>query len=95
LDIAMNANDLPREKKIGSPNEFAQLLREVKLCLSQGKLRQVKESSMVFSAEDISALPDEGPWPDYVEALFQSADGQRYRLSVETYHGTGGSWQKA
>jgi hypothetical protein len=44
---------------------------------------------------DIRTVPDDGPWPgDIIEAYFEDQSGQRYELSVETYHGSGGSWSK-
>jgi hypothetical protein len=42
----------------------------------------------------LSEIPDEGPWPDYLEAVLEDDQGHRYRLTVETYHGTGGSWSR-
>ncbi len=45
-----------------------------------------------FAIRDVHAIPDEGPWPDYVEVYFEDSRGKRYKLAVETYHGFGGSW---
>jgi len=43
----------------------------------------------------INQIADEGPWPDYIELRFkQVPDGKRFKLSVETYHGAGGSWTR-
>ena len=80
------------ELRITSPSELAAILREAKLCMAQGKLRQVKPSDAPFAIDDLLMLPDDGPWPDYVEAYFENQEGQRYKLTVETYHGAGGSW---
>ena len=30
---------------------------------------------------------------DYFEAQFENIQVQRYQLTVETYHGAGGSWR--
>jgi len=80
------------EARISSPGELAAVLRETKQCIAQGILRQVKPGNAPFALDDLATVPDEGPWPDYVEAYFVDRDGQQYRLRVETYHGTGGSW---
>ena len=39
------------------------------------------------------SIPDTAPWPDVFEYYFECSNcGQLYRLAVETYHGSGGSW---
>ena len=45
----------------------------------------------VTAAKD---LAEAGPWPDYIDMSFEDDAGNRYRLEVETYHGTGGSWKR-
>jgi hypothetical protein len=79
------------EARITSPAELAQILREAKMCIARGVLRQVKPADAPFALDDLSAVPDEGPWPDY----FEDPEGRRYKLTVETYHGAGGSWVRA
>ncbi|MCC7124476.1 MAG: hypothetical protein IT178_06495 [Acidobacteria bacterium] len=59
-----------------------------------GDLRQVASGATVFGAdEDILAIVPEGPWPDYLKLHFvDTRTGMRFKLTVETYHGSGGSW---
>jgi hypothetical protein len=39
-------------------------------------------------------LQPDGPWDDFLAYYFAcTACGQPYRLSAETYHGSGGSWE--
>ena len=83
------------EARISSPGELAAVLREAKQCVAQGVLRQVKPTNAPFALDDLSTVPDDGPWPDYVEAYFEDRQGKRYKLTVETYHGAGGSWGRA
>jgi hypothetical protein len=83
------------ETKISSPAELTALLRNAKRCIANGTLRQVKPNDSPFVNDDLGKVPDHGPWPDYVEAYFEDCFGHRYRLAVETYHGTGGSWGRA
>ncbi|MEW6643054.1 MAG: hypothetical protein AB1586_21295 [Pseudomonadota bacterium] len=82
------------ERQISSRDMFTSVLREVKRCIADGSLRQVKPAAAPFARDDVTSVPDEGPWPDYVEAYFEDRSGQRYKLTVETYHGAGGSWEK-
>jgi hypothetical protein len=70
------------------------VLREVKQCVAQGILLQVKPANAPFALDDLTTVPDEGPWPDYVEAYFVDRHGKQYKLTVETYHGAGGSWRR-
>lgn len=86
---------LESEIRISSPQELATLLREAKQCLANGTLCQVKPADAMFALADLLAVPDDGPWPDYIEAYFEDGQGQRYKLTVESYHGVGGSWGRA
>lgn len=48
-----------------------------------------------LSQPDFREISPSGPWPDYLEYYFAChACGQLYRLSAETYRGTGGSWSR-
>jgi hypothetical protein len=80
------------ETRISSPAELSVVLREAKLCMGSGVLRQVKPTNAPFAIDDLSTVPDEGPWPDYFEAYFEDRNGKLYKLTMETYHGTGGAW---
>ena len=82
------------ERKISSRDTFVSVLRDVKRCIADGSLRQMKPANAPFAIDDVTSVPDEGPWPDYVEAYFEDRVGQRYKLTAETYHGAGGSWEK-
>ena len=83
------------ETHISSPGELTTILRELKQCVAQGNLRHLKPNDTPLALDDFSAVPEEGPWPDYIEAYFEDPHGKRYKLIVETYHGTGGSWGPA
>jgi hypothetical protein len=89
----MNFPDV--EIRIVSPSELAGLLRHAKRCVAEGTLRPVAPpADAPFARTDLAGVPDEGPWPDYIEAYFEDARGRRYKLAVETYHGSGGSWSR-
>jgi len=85
-------------KHIAARGQFKAVLQEVKRCLANGMLRQIKpppEHPYPGTViEDIRRVPDDGPWPnDIIEAYFEDYGGQRYKLQVETYHGSGGTWE--
>jgi hypothetical protein len=80
------------EVRVSSPGGLARVLRDAKQCVAEGVLRQVRPVDAPFAIDDLLTVPDEGPWPDYLEAYFEDRQGQRYKLVVETYHGSGGSW---
>ena len=83
-------------RKIWSPGDLVQVLRELKQSVAEGAIRQVDFARSTLSGKiQIEDVPNEGPWPDYIEMYFEDTDSQDiYRLTVETYHGTGGSWER-
>lgn len=87
-------NAIPKTRIIQTAKELTLLLQELKQALTGGHLEQIyPETSLFAPAISLVEIPEEGPWPDYLELHFQNpARGKRYVLSVETYHGTGGSW---
>jgi len=88
--------ELTQPRRISSSAEFGEFLRLLKQAVSRGAFRQLWPKKDWVSEEAISKIPDDGPWPDYIEMHFEEANsGERYRLSVETYHGTGGTWERA
>ena len=77
---------------IGSPQELVRVLRRLRELVALGALVQVNKSSTDFPSVLLADVSDDGPWPDFLDMRFRSPAGRRYRLSVETFHGTGGSW---
>jgi hypothetical protein len=82
------------DMRISSPAELKAVLKDVKRCIGDGSLRLIRPAGAAFAIDDLAAVPEEGPWPDFLEAYFEDGRGTRYRLAVETYHGTGGSWRR-
>jgi len=74
---------------ITKPAEYYALLHQLKDRLEQKTLLLIKGTAPL---DDIK--PDT-PWPDdIIEHTFQCTQcRQRFLLSVETYHGTGGTWE--
>lgn len=85
---------VPATRCIATPVDLACLIREIKTAVAAGFLEQVRPDSSPFATDmAIADLPEEGPWPDYIEMRFQvRGTARRYKLAVETYHGAGGTW---
>ena len=75
--------------RIQTPGQYFDLVREVKEVLAQGTL------ALIDGNVDLAEISPGKGWPDdYIEHTFQCSQcGQRFRLFVETYHGSGGHWQ--
>jgi hypothetical protein len=79
---------------ISTPAELVAVLREVHAYVAQGRLRQLRTANRLVPETSAKDLSEAGPWPDYIDMSFEDNAGYRYRLEVETYHGTGGSWSR-
>lgn len=82
-------------RRIDSPEELAEFLRVISDAINNGGLMQVFPDNAPFATkDDIRSMSPDGPWPDYLEVYFQDAKtGKHYKLAVETYHGSGGTWE--
>lgn len=73
---------------ISQPHEYFDLLKQVKELLA--------ERTMIYSTGTcpLDEIQEGKPWPDdFISHVFQCAScGLEFELSVETYHGSGGSW---
>lgn len=75
--------------RIRQPYQYFDLLRHVREVLQQGTFRLDRGNC------DLAEIRKDKPWPDdHLEHYFSCvACGQRFRLGVETYHGSGGRWE--
>jgi hypothetical protein len=89
-------SDLHTTIKIGSASDLTNVLKVVQDNLKDGTLVEAAywpQGQLKVSRPSFTSIPVAGPWPDFFEYYFScTACGQLYRLSVETYHGAGGSW---
>jgi len=92
---AMSDALVPRS--IHTPAELSAVLRDIRQAVGDGVLEEVEaERSSVVAKLSLVDVPENGPWPDYIELWFRDRKtNTRYRLRVETYHGTGGDWMAA
>ena len=75
--------------RIKQPHEYFDLLRQVRALLVEGTLRLESGNCA------LDEVQKDKHWPsDHIEHKFScSACDQRFRLAVETYHGSGGRWE--
>jgi hypothetical protein len=77
---------------IRSPGELQKAIRVVRANLADGTLEQ-QPGNPVHPMLPFLSLTEVGPWDDYLLYEFRCTScGARFTLSVETYHGAGGSW---
>ena len=89
----MNKTSFPDEHvSVGSPQDLVGVLRRLRELVSSGALFPVTSSVTDFHSVQLADVSDDGPWPDFLDLRFRSPAGRCYRLSVETFHGLGGSW---
>jgi len=77
--------------EIKHPLEIHRLVGEIEQVLAEGTL------AFAGGNCSLSDIRPDRPWPqDYIEQAYRCpACEQRFQLSVETYHGSGGSWDAA
>jgi hypothetical protein len=82
-------------RDLNSPAELADAIRIVADAVRSGELRPlVRTDTPRWEACDIRQLAPTGPWPDYLEMSFEEvATGERFMLTAENFHGTGGRWE--
>ena len=89
----MNTAIFPDEHLlVASPQDLVGVLRRLRELVAAGALVQMSKSGTDFPSVPLADVSDDGPWPDFLDLRFRSPAGRCYRLSVETFHGTGGSW---
>ncbi len=74
---------------ITEPNEYYDLVKQLQTILAEGTM------SLVRATCDLKAIGQNLPWPaDYIEHVFECTScGRKFRLAIETYHGSGGAWE--
>ena len=86
--------ELTDDVSFATVEEFKNLLSTLKGKVSSGELREYKIDSPFATEKSILDVDVDGPWPDYIEWYFESANGlRRYKFSANPYHGSGGRWQ--
>lgn len=86
--------DLNVEHRISVPADLTKAIAVVRDHVQDGTLREMEAPrSNIGEVEPFSKVPAEGPWDDVMSFAFACQScGQRFTLTAETYHGTGGRW---
>jgi len=84
------------EQPITSPGALRHALASLRADVAAGRLEQYFDPNALMGTERrVDEIPLDGPWEDYLDLYFRDpGTGQRYRLSAETYHGQGGSFER-
>ena len=92
-----NCNELSQRYEIGRPGQLSKAIRVVRDNLADGTIVESAywpEGVLKLDQSDFSSLNETGPWADGFDYYFEcSVCGQKFRLSAETYHGSGGAWE--
>lgn len=87
---------LAKEYRIKSGADLQAIINAIRVGLAAGTIAEDKywpEGQIRFAQPPFLQFPIEGPWPDYCEYYFRCTVCYcLLRLSVETYHGMGGTW---
>ena len=83
----------PPTQSLQSPEQALQVVRGILAAIEAGELAQLPDS---IGVERLQQIAEGQPWPaDFFEVNFgEPKTGKRFRLSLETYHGSGGAWQE-
>lgn len=83
--------------KISLPRDLSKAIRVAKANLADGTIVESKFWPRQYAAlttQSFTNVPDKAPWDDVLEYYFECPScHQLFRLSAETYHGSGGTWK--
>ena len=90
---------IPDSKEIGSASALRELLDFLDGAIEENLIEQYWRSDDEQiggnTPETVREIVSSGTWPDHIDWYFLWKEtGNRYHLSVETYHGAGGSWER-
>ena len=83
--------------KIALPKDLEKAISVVRDNLADGTIIESSfwpENILKTQTEPFSKVDSKGPWDDILIYYFECPEcNQLFKLSAETYHGAGGSWQ--
>jgi hypothetical protein len=84
--------DISVDTDLTSPDQLESFLRKLKELLRAGALTHARPQGTLVTSVDFDQLNESGPWPDVIDEEFVDAQGRRFHLFVDSYHGAGGKW---
>jgi hypothetical protein len=94
--MCSECDEIGEARSIRSPYQLSQLIGQIRDAIAAGVLEanEFESTRASIGQEPFDRISAEGPWPDVMCCFFKCrACGQPFELSVETYHGRGGTWQ--
>jgi hypothetical protein len=92
-----NCDELSQRIEIRRSGQLSQAIRVVRENLADGTIVESAywpAGILQIDQPDFSFLNEAGPWDDVLAYYFECATcSQKYCLSAETYHGSGGVWE--
>ena len=90
---------IPDFKEIRSAASLKKLLSFINDAIEQDLIEQywIPDGGKIGinTSETVLEVVTSGVWPDHIEWYFLWKEtGAKYHLSVETYHGSGGTWER-
>ena len=86
--------DLQGTVPIRRPGDLATVIRVIRANIADGVLIEEKRQGLLVGG-NFADLHESGPWPDHIQCHFRCAScACEFRLTAETYHGSGGSWER-
>lgn len=83
--------DLCERVAIDLPGDLARLIARAHDRITAGTIVELKSESPLW--RPFAGVPAEGPWEDIVSHTFRCKTcGQKFDLSADTFHGSGGQW---
>ena len=90
--------DLQAPFSIRTPSDLTRAIQVIKANLKDGTLIESSyhpegQPTPTPRVVPFDEVEEKGPWDDYVEHYFSCTRcGRVFKLSAETYHGSGGAW---
>jgi hypothetical protein len=96
MTACSRCQDLRTTLQIKNADDMTNVLKVIRDNLGDGTLVEAAywpDGQVKVDRPNFTSIPTGGPWPDYFEYYFSCATcRQLYRLSVEAFHGIGGTW---
>ena len=85
--------DLRQTHRIVTDRKFEHAIRIIKANIDDGTIIEVVRTNQ-FAPDTFESICNSDTWPDYIENHFKCTTCEcQFRLTVETYHGSGGTWE--
>lgn len=90
-----DCEELNVEYRVASPSDLRNAIAVARDSIKAGTIQEIPSQSIAFGGNaSFQDIANGGAWDDFVCFDFKCSHcGQRFQLSAETYHGSGGAWR--